>query len=356
MSILISNFAEKNEMICKIYKLLLFTVFYTSCCNTEHDQLDYNSCLEKLVMNYTSLDEISAYTGLSSRSLIEEKIKNESVSPELTKTLNEVLNVFSSNYNTGKKHISEQKSDIIYRLGKKSTYSINVNELQDQERILNEQFQNTIYNITSEYIIKGVESSFSQKYSLLNIPQNIWFHFTSTDKEVLSNFQNSINNNIQIKEVENIINSRIEAWSEMLSLQHQILEDTLPLMKNDLIKLDNYNQILIDDPIFVERFKARNKKEIASFTTDIIVSGVFSLLIFFFMNLLRGLRRTDKNKAPKIVTIPISIIVFIICFYFFDYKSLDDNLIMENIIYNNYSDYMNTQNLYVLEILNNYIE
>lgn len=343
-------------MSSKIYRLsILLSILLIGCNSEENDNLSYHSCLDKLIMNYASLGDISVYTELPSHFLIEEKLKTDSVSPELTKTLNEILNLFSKDYNEGQKHILEQKSNITYKLKQESIH-INVNELKEQERLLNEEFQNVIYNIASDYIIKGVEDTFSKKYSLLNIPRNIWLYFTTTDERRAINFQELLNNNLQMKELNLILNQRVEAYTHMLNLQHHIAGDTLPSKVGNIkIMLEDYKLNLEGNEEFVALLNARDKKEMKSLFVDLIISTIISIIIASFMVFLGSLLVTISRNVSKYIKLLISIAIFVLCIYFFDYKSIEDELLLENIIYANYADYLEKQNLNILDLLNSYI-
>lgn len=338
----------------KIHYLIAIALSFLSCTKENVKTSGYSDCLVNLVMKHVSLDEISSHVDMSPQELVKAHLMEGINNTPLNLTMNEVLHAFEKDYKRGMKYLSKHEFKTPAGLSEMPV-NVNLDVLKRKESAYNDAFQDMIHNILYDYIVERVEITFRKKYSLLNLPRNIWNHFFGSEEKALMDFQNMFNENVDIDELRNIINSRVQAWTDFLMVEHQLIGVSLNPLENSLITLDDYSLSLVDNPEFVETFQAKNKKEVSSFTADLIWSFSISIILMLFIMLLRTLRKTNMDGTPKILNLIIGLIIFVACFFLFDYKAIKDESVMEEVIYTKYADHIEKQNLYIKESLNNYI-
>ena len=372
--------------------ILIGLLVFSSCSKKVPENFSYRDTLETLIFKYTSLRDISHYTGVPKNIIVGIADGQYTESRELNKVLYDLDISFKRNVQKAQKNIHENTEEIdlstITQINSKniSLEKIKALEIKDHQRI-----QEAINKYIIAEFITREQTFIDSKFSIWKIPYLIWTWLTNSREEIITSWKKDLTTTIDINSIDGQTNQQIDSYCEYINIRRKN-NAINTVLKGQHIHLSKDN-LSPTNKEFQEKIIHRLNNEIYSTVYLNLLEIIIGAIVTYFLKvqLEKTIKQNDdmygaftsiiwkkqtnfwmrifavgtqlfnfykNNKAEKkyrkqirILNISLFIIFFGSAFFLFDHNSIKLEEQIKNDIDISLSNYLEKQNTAFYETL-----
>lgn len=281
---LISDFQinKLKRMKLKAQSLIIFLLLgIVSCSKDNEKSVTFSDAYDELVMRFTSLDSLSAFTHVSKNDLINIRYGAIPEDQELTETMALILDAYQNKKSDELKSIKSKSKE--YALGG-AERSIAIEEFSKINKNRIQKYPEIKENIIFDCMDDNIDDFIGRKYSLLAAIPNTWNYYTKSEQEFAEDFLNDFNASDIGKECDEYYNKRINDYKNAVC-------DEYSFITHGSLAIPDFSVMASDadcesDDTLKELVIDRVKSQIAEISSDIFWDIIVALIVAFIFSLI----------------------------------------------------------------------